>query len=1807
MEKRVTDPIQVPSTRLRKAYDYLRENDVVVPEDYSIFEEQMQEEEKLTKLYDYFKAQEVVVPEDFTAFKSGMLEGLKKKELGIKSSGTGLPDVNPYQQILPAQPAAIPLEEVNVTGDAGLQEDPAFTGPAPQGNYMSKAGKAVPVPAESSFTPVSQLGTLIGTQEANPQPERNVAQTFQKSVKDYFTNTLPTSLKAFAGAITSPYSTGMNSTGMPSLGAANPFMQASTPQELKSTVKEQEAAVTELKKSLFKDILASQEMSKDLNLIQSYKQVNDPIDALNLAVRYGTQGVAQLGTTLLTAGTSSFGESIGQDYIQQVQEIAAKNYITPEEVITKGLDNPALSLAFGSFVGAVDMLSGKTVGKQVAKAFTNSVRKRALNFLVDVGKEAGTEVVQGGLTDVSTGLAAGKSASEITTDVLNPENRINDALGGLLGAGTILGGSRLAGRVASIRQLNQAAPDTETTTISPTAEAEENLFADEPNVNAPEAPTTTASAKPSIEEIEAQINQLPSTDFFAQNKPKVTNPIAVIPDEVNTVFDKIESGLYLTEDQMYTADKWARTSKVALLQNESIAPEEKKATLDLLNGFLEDIDVANNEYQQAISDIDNGGTTTTPNTVPADAARTNALLNTQSDEAAGTHPMSAVLAVPISPANQPKGKKKNRAYTVPKKFVTDLEQDNSPVVITSKEVRYKSRETVKSRLDNLVLTSGYDQLLSTPAGTVLQNDKGDTFPLKLAAEKSYARYLLDKVKSSGITKADQMNAGVRAPINTPVSFENGEGVRRTGTVVKENADGTVDIKAENNRIHSKVKVEATILQSPLEDKINQLTQRSASQSNIPVKTSGFFGKATIPVAKTNQNNTAASFEFSRQEVEERFKQAAATMPVQPGWMSKSYADVKDILVKFSRKFPHLDARKFGDTANKLRVFQGLSDYSKTKAEQYVRGVLSPLTVEQKELVTRRIILEDILTGLNKGQEQEGNLPFGLQSRQEVEDSLAQIENLMQQEPAAQEAYTARQDFMQSLYQQLVDSKLLSSQEGDYQTYYHRRVLEYQQEESKSNILHGKRIGKVKRDFQKKRTGSAGKDFSTNFVESEFKVVADGLFELKKKELLDNLLAPYVRQMEMLKDLAKQAYKTNLQEAEDLFPDDITLADHIRQNKREFIAQYMKENAPEGYVLWQPESGNVLFKSQMASQAAMEQAVEQAAMSSEDVAGQSLQLAENLLTSVRNILVQGGKKKEYLIPEELALTLDELGAKVNKPAGFSKLIQDITASWKVWVLMSPTRILKYNLNNAVGDLDGTIAVDPGILTQSRTAWTELQDYLKTGKVTTRLNEALEQGVIGSGLSIKEFRDINNLDWVQYFRGKKKATISDLFKTNPLEKGLSSYLDFVQKYTNMRENWLRYSAYLRAKELLAKGEQVYWASNKTEINQITDSKEKAGKLAREALGDYGNLSVSGETLRRNLLPFYSWLEINMKRYYNLIKNAPDSTASTRITAMLLKKGITKTAFKTVNAYAKMAALSAGVAAWNHFQFPDEDEELAKTETKGLQLIIGRNADGTIKTLPIVGAFYDFLDFFGIPDINEEVAEILQGNNVSANAREAAKEVPESMASKIITGVTPLIKTPVELITRRQFFPKPFSPRPLTDRRQYLANMLTVPDLYKELTGKPMRNSYFSTATLSNLLTRNVDIKEAAYYDVLSKIREYKGGSSFEQGEDETNLPKRQALAYFTTSMRFHDVDKANTYLEEYFQLGGTRQGLIASIRARNPLHSLSKEEKQEMHDMLKGKPAVTAFGKKFTAKDLEEVRLALEYYTESYSVEGDKTKK
>ncbi len=227
----------------------------------------------------------------------------------------------------------------------------------------------------------------------------------------------------------------------------------------------------------------------------------------------------------------------------------------------------------------------------------------------------------------------------------------------------------------------------------------------------------------------------------------------------------------------------------------------------------------------------------------------------------------------------------------------------------------------------------------------------------------------------------------------------------------------------------------------------------------------------------------------------------------------------------------------------------------------------------------------------------------------------------------------------------------------------------------------------------------------------------------------------------------------------------------------------------------------------------------------------------------------------------------------------------------------------------------------------------------------------------------------------------------------------YLDFVSKWTGVRENWLRYAAFLRAMEKIDKGDTFYWASNTQEIDPISDKYEKAGKLAREALLDYGNLSEAGQYIRRKLEPFYSWTELNLRRYIRLLKNASSPKVQARVTASFLGRSAASTAIKILKAHALMHVMSAAVVAYNRAFFKEENDKLNPIDSKGLQLIVGTDNTGKPITIPIVGALYDAADFFGITGVQEYFDNWMTGSDGKTEFKKAANQMALAPPSKLI----------------------------------------------------------------------------------------------------------------------------------------------------------------------------------------------------------------
>jgi len=100
--------------------------------------------------------------------------------------------------------------------------------------------------------------------------------------------------------------------------------------------------------------------------------------------------------------------------------------------------------------------------------------------------------------------------------------------------------------------------------------------------------------------------------------------------------------------------------------------------------------------------------------------------------------------------------------------------------------------------------------------------------------------------------------------------------------------------------------------------------------------------------------------------------------------------------------------------------------------------------------------------------------------------------------------------------------------------------------------------------------------------------------------------------------------------------------------------------------------------------------------------------------------------------------------------------------------------------------------------------------------------------------------------------------------------------------VRESTMRYASYIDYLEQIKKNggrPDNYGASIPEEINALSTPEKKAYWLSNDLLGAYDRVSVIGSELRKHVWPFWSWKEVNFKRYIHFIKNAasnPESAA-------------------------------------------------------------------------------------------------------------------------------------------------------------------------------------------------------------------------------------------------------------------------------------------------------------------------------------------
>lgn len=880
------------------------------------------------------------------------------------------------------------------------------------------------------------------------------------------------------------------------------------------------------------------------------------------------------------------------------------------------------------------------------------------------------------------------------------------------------------------------------------------------------------------------------------------------------------------------------------------------------------------------------------------------------------------------------------------------------------------------------------------------------------------------------------------------------------------------------------------------------------------------------------------------------------------FFNRTYESTSKVINAWRREFSRLDPNKDKTHAAANDLFHqatASNHYAVTRAADDLARITENLDQAQFKVFERLVIARDLEKEVQSGKTPEDMIQFGFNDLADLQKSIKYYEGFLADNPPVVEALKQRADLVEKITTDLVKAELLPAAVLDDPRYFHRQV--------KFAVNAAMEVGTSdmrlkKKSFQMKRTGLS-EDYNTDYLESESEWLANAYGLLTRKQIQDRMRAS----ADISEDLKTQAKIQGVKDWRTLLPED--------------------------YKIYQPEKGHYFFRTMGVAEDVINDLV------SGKISPMKLKL------EAHDILAMGQVKPEWALPRQIANMMENFQPDLPDEA-LSGAMAKAQATWKQWTLISPQKFVAYNTRNTLGDLDISLAYDPKILTYVPRATADLANYQMRGKLggpagdvygeakagDTAMGEiyqAMRFGVVGSGMSVHEIPDIHKVGALRGLTGEGNFNVArnawDLLKTS----------------TNTRENILRLAAFRYFKDEIAKkvaaGEDVnmYGASTRKQVDAIVEPNEKAAKLARELLGDYGAVSENGRWIRRHMIPFYSWLEINAPRYVRLMKNMPHEGKSLNLPG-LVGGTVLKFGYNLGSLAIRMTALSAAMNLYNSALYPDEENALAKTpQGRQPHLILGVREDGTPRVFSAESAFTDALGWFGGQDVLTDLTEISEGKRTFGDQ---GIEAGKAVVDKVVGGWAPVSRSLLEASFGRSAFPTlfakgselEFDTKPIRDPMEHIARTFSLGGLYKRITGRPMPPSDPNPIGrgLDWLLTYRIDPIESVYWNARGQVSEYRKDKGVQLPEGAETTEKMDALYYYKQAVKWGDDVSAERWLSAYKDLGGTDAGIKQSITRAHPLGSLAKAD-------------WGAFVRSRTTEQLAELKGALQFYKDTYKAD------
>lgn len=884
-------------------------------------------------------------------------------------------------------------------------------------------------------------------------------------------------------------------------------------------------------------------------------------------------------------------------------------------------------------------------------------------------------------------------------------------------------------------------------------------------------------------------------------------------------------------------------------------------------------------------------------------------------------------------------------------------------------------------------------------------------------------------------------------------------------------------------------------------------------------------KAEMPV---NREKARFSFEDAEQEFAFRQSQGAPKKPILD--TLKEYATaLRDDFTRAFRSVPNTgEFAQFQFDLLRLKKQKSISSYN---AIQAIRGITDKLDSYTMDLFTRKVILEDFkYTHF----EQKKNVAFGFGSSS-IPKEISRIDAEIAKHPEVQAALARRKTMWDALRKDYAD---LRAYFGDDVTpllknenYFRHQVLDYAQVK---DIITGERLDvPTQRGFLKKRTGDESR-INTNYLEAEYDVMSQVMQDIAT--------------MQVLKAIDKH----------------YNIAEKIREEAKAKKAKDWHDEIPEGYTTWQPIEGSNFYMADSIP-AKMAEALRNGTLAEIGITANDL----------RQILSVGNRRLEFVVKNEIAQALDTFGERTEEPILFKGIRKSLNA-WKIWTLINPRRVFKYNMRNLSGDADVMVAGNPSGFRRAPRAMQELYEVFFHDKpMTGELKEWFNRGGMDSTLQVQELGDVNALAMF------KKLSDEHGGLMGIPAKGWKAYWKAARMTTDFREAILRYANYLDYLEQIEKDGKPrnYGASRRAEIDALTDPRDKAFWLSNDLLGAYDRVSVAGQALRKYLVPFYSFKEVNFKRYIQLAKNAAEDGMNAqavgyRILGPAALHTAPRVAYKIGSFVMKASAMWAAFQAWNYTFFPDEERSLSLDESSRAHLILGRDDNGKIIYFNRLGSAGDFLEWFGLDDSWKYVDNWMKGRMTLS---EIARDMAKSPINVMVQGINPFMKLGAEELMGRSLFPNVFKPAMIRDRGFHLARAFALENEYKAAMGIPSEGY---ANTMSAFVYYKTDSGQVAYGEIQELKHEFlkKLGKGF---EGFILTPRSQALYNLKLALRYGDEEGFVRYATEYEQHGGTPQGLEKSLAMMEPLAGLKPAEGAE-------------FIKRLSADERDKLLKAYDFY-------------